>query len=427
MLAAMATPVGGPPNLARVALAALLLAGCTPTPRDSDQPPASIKPTQAPATTPASPPPASPPPSAPATGVRIDWELSTASNGVAYGLQDGIHGPGGWVLLGSCAVEACTPGVGDSEAITIFSDDLSTWTAAALPNQQRRTNPAALVLHPDGYLVFGTALDMDDEIILQAHLQLLRSTDGRTWTQLSRAPLPKCPPITNCSTNPGVGVLPSGAIVAGDSFDPRASKRDKAWAWSGPRISLDGVDWRRVQPSRFGLEALHVSGIASTGTDVFLTGSECPDCSAHLWRSTDGEQWDLQQTGDLPPHATISVAGGVGRVVMALVGCQIDGSCELEIWSSPDGGPWMKSFERPGVRHADLTFTDDAFVLGAKDPFRAAFWVSGDGTTWSNVGAPNEVEATCEPSGAWVAGGSGVVITPGESCEDSWVGRVQGL
>lgn len=390
-------------------MTAAVIAGCaappgeTSQPRSSiespsatgstDAPPASVAPTQVPATT------------LPGPTVGVTWERLAVFREMGFAF-DAVWGGEGWVGAGDCWW-TCD----DGAATAWFSNDATKWFAEALP----RANDVVVeevASNADGYVI--SAMDYDIGDVQEAFLQVWLSPNGRDWARVGELPLGSC--LAGCPFVRGLGLAPSGAIVVGSvayEDQPR----------SGPFVSDDGTDWTLLPPSAFGTDFLDVIHVESTPSAVFVLAFPCVGCALGVWTSTNGRDWTDAGEIDAPRAASASLAVDGDRRVATIMNCPGTRSCEMQAWTSRAGGPWTLTLDAPDIHMAEVASAGGAFVLVGLRPETYIPFTSADGSMWVELGA-NGLGSDDDCGVTWLAGGSGNVILGDPDCS-IWLGTVQ--
>ena len=325
-----------------------------------------------------------------------------------------VRGAGAWVGVSLCYGGRC-PKVGDG-VVAWMSSDGETWSAT---NLTRATDdevaPRFLAAGAAGYLLTTghyTGFPFPPN-------QLWASADGLDWQAIGELPHTECTRAA-CPHTGSLAAAPSGTILV------HAVEEDEETSF-GPYASEDGVHWRLVEPRAFGLDAIVVDSIESTDAAVLLMGRPCWDCEPRLWTSSDGATWDRIENVAVGQYSRPQFATGDGQRVVALTPCaRVCGG--VEIWSSADGGPWIRRISNADVIGAPVGFMGSAFVAIGLD-YRAMQYVvlaSPDGVTWSEV--PNDsgmnpaTDDECDPH--WVVGANGTVLLGGEDECIFWRGTI---
>jgi hypothetical protein len=350
----------------------------------------------------------------PSGGLTIHWEKTVRPAAIGGSVfEDIVRGEDSWVGVSACVGGRC-PAIGDG-VFAWTSSDGETWSASRLP-------PEPSVELAAGYLVAGAGrylITTDTYTIFPGPPnQIWASADGVAWQAFGEVPRTECTRKL-CANQGSLAVTPSGTVLT-HAFSQGEEKS------FGPFASEDGVDWRLVEPSAFGLDSIVVDSIESTDAAVLLMGRSCWHCEPRLWTSTDGATWDPVENVPVQPYSRPHFATGNGQRVVVLTPCSP--ACGgVEIWSSDDGGPWTRRISNPYVNGAAVGFTDSAFVAVGLDYGAARYVVfaSADGVTWSEVpndSGMNPADDECSP--AWVVGANGTVLLGGESECIHWRGTV---
>ena len=384
-------------KLARAALVAGLIGGCSPQP--STPPP----PTQAaPNAT----------PSPPSVTVRnVAWEPFVRLGD----MLDMAHGGAGWVALKECPRGSC-----DLSATVWHSTDLESWATIELP-QSGDIVPISLSANNDDYLV--AAYDYDP--VGQrgdAFLQVWRSSTGRFWDRDGELHLGACS-AEHCPGVRGVGLAPNGAIVVGAVIQ----NEDNDDVAGQSYVSTDGVTWRETTIATFSggneLDRIVVRAIESTPADLFVVGSACSGpCVMTVWSTKDGLYWLEEQAFGADVDRLSFASDGAHRVA-AVSRCTSSLNCATEVWTGERSTTWTNVAPGLDLVDPEVAWTGDGFVIVGMRNQEFAAYVSPDGTTWTEV--PSEALAglgACDQR--WLAGGAGTVMFGVPDCA-VWKGIVQ--
>jgi hypothetical protein len=391
--------------LARVALAAVVFAGCLPNP-----------PTPAPTGT---------EPTARASAAPTETPFPTATERVTsvawqhvptFGtVLDTVRGSDGWVSIGDTCPVVCDPPV----ATAWSSADGTHWKSHPLP----RSHDIWLVSAASnamGYLVAAYDQDELSNGAGRQFLQFWRSPEGDAWDRVGELYLGSCAGDAGCPTVRNVGLAPSGAIVVGN-VRPSSDRQG-----GGPFVSDDAIDWALVPPASFGVDLIDMVHVQSTPSAAFLFGLPCSDCPLRVWTSTDGHAWADAGEIDAPQAGAVSLAVDEYRRVAAIFNCsgKLGLTCGLEVWTSLGRGPWAKTLAGPDLRSsARVASADGTFVLVTRRRDTYVTFTSSDGTSWFELPA-NGLDPDVECDVTWLAGGPRTVTLGGYQCE-MWRGTLQ--
>ena len=322
-----------------------------------------------------------------------------------------VHGAGTWVGVSDCHQGEC--GDAGNGVVVWASSDARSWSGTNLTPGNGDSSSRLLAAGATGYL-----LTIADDSRSPSPNELWVSADGRDWR---RAALPDVGCVRELCPYPnGLAFAPSGALLV--SFGAGREKESV-----GSYVSDDGVTWRRLKPSAFGVDALFVDSIESTESAVLLMGRPCWECEPLLWTSTDGATWD--PIDDIPverfsqPH----LATGDERRVIVLTACSAVSCGGTDIWSSDDLGPWTRRFSDRDVSFAPVGFAGSGFVAVGVDE-GSQDWVvlgSADGAAWGevpNFSTTNPGDDDCVPE--WLVGGARTVLLGGFLACAFWRGMV---
>jgi hypothetical protein len=364
----------------------------------------------------------------PSAGLSIRWEQATRPAAIGGStLEDMVRGADEWVGVSSCYGGRC-PEVGDGVVVWTSSDG-ETWSASNVTRATgKEVAPRYLAAGAAGYLL---TTDTYTEFPGPPNW-LWSSPDGIAWQAIGEIPHTECTRKL-CANQGSLAVTPSGTVLT------HAFSQSEAKSF-GPFASEDGVAWRLVEPSAFGLDNMVVDSIESTDAAVLLMGRSCWDCEPRLWTSADGTTWDHVEKVPVQLYSQPHFATGNGQRVVVLTVCSAAHVCGgTEIWSSTDGGPWTRRISNPDIYGAAVGFTGSAFVAVGLDegcryeggrtcgitPARYVVFGSADGMAWSEVpndSGMNPADEDCSP--AWVVGANGTVLLGGESECINWLGTV---
>ena len=223
-------------------------------------------------------------------------------------------------------------------------------------------------------------------------------------------------PNAHAVTSTGSGWVGVGSV--------RVAQRMPA-AWTSP----DGVSWTQasIVPLPEGAQYGEMFAVTGGPQGLVAIGSEGrSDGREHgvVWRSRDGEAWEIIGSGDLfDLGECIEGCGSLTSVAAGPAGIVVTGG---DILFSPDGGAWTRlQLPTPKARPAAHAFpvaaaaTGSGFVaIGRLDG--GYTWSSPDGRTWSRpVKLPGGPEAY--PSA--IAVGLGLTVIVGGRCDqDDCVG-----
>ena len=275
-----------------------------------------------------------------------------------------------------------------------------------------------------GFVAFGWAQSDRDSVVGTGPSgvtpALWRSDDGRSWERLptpdsftAEGPmLSGAWPQTIVGTDDGY--LLGGTLYASPA--PRAaiwsSPDGETWTLAGPdeAFAIGGYVDTMEMPAAGGVVAIAVAPQDSAGAaSAIAVGEACPgpdegvgpkgawaaafdwtpgDCAARLWRSEDGETWEMDRF-------RAAEGGSLHREpywarTVATTGEQDTAGVEPpKVLVSADGSTWDVATGGPLGRHLALTAVDGRFyaLLPECDAARCrrkglALWSSEDGATW---------------------------------------------
>lgn len=177
-------------------------------------------------------------------------------------------------------------------------------------------------------------------------------------------------------------------------------------------LSVDGVDWRLVDPAQFGDGTVsdvggYRGGWIATGAGPDLTNGRSfpPDTRARAWWSVDGTTWHRASISDAHPAVGSVLPASAGVLALGGPDC---GRCvgPGNVFRSTDGATWDAPHPDP-IRHGGLYVSDGArLVRWASQDDGAIAW-SSDGVAWHDLGEPVYHGA----SGALYLGSEVMVVT----------------
>ncbi len=221
----------------------------------------------------------------------------------------------------------------------------------------------------------------------------------------------------------------SGIFVAVGSV--RSEQSMDAAIWTSP----DGQAWTRVphDPDLFsGASGMTISAV-TWGDEGFVAVGPDLDASGVIWRSVDGEVWEVARN-DLAGASSVTY-GAHGYVVTG----------GGEVWTSPDGQEWSRSpggdfgvYGMPNECCAgvnDIVYGRDGYVAAGFDDFggwaeKAAVWYSPDALTWTRVDHDDALFGPKADEEVWfevfgIASGNGRYVAVGsaepESAAAVWI------
>ena len=347
------------------------------------------------------------------SGLTIGWERGTLPAEMhETSFDELVHVNGTWVGATNCRPGDC--GELGSGVVVWASSDGEHWSSGTNMTAASDGEFASRILAVG---TTGFMLTTDPFTTPLEPTQLWLSADGRDW-RAGALPDLGCT-RTPCPDPRGLALAPTGTMLVsfvGRDEDERID----------PLASDDGVHWRSIRPSAFGLEALFVESMESTDSAVMLVGKPCADCERRIWTSADGVTWDRVADLRLPPYSQAHLATGHGLRLITLTRCAP--VCEgTEIWGAADDEPWTLRLSERDVSYALPAFTGSAFVavgvgVGATE-WRVL--ASADGATWRwwpLDSAMNGADEDCPPS--LLAGGSGTLLLGGYLGCGFWQGTV---
>lgn len=211
-----------------------------------------------------------------------------------------------------------------------------------------------------------------------------RSTDARTWTQVTQPGFGN----TYTNTNPAIidMVVFNGQLYAGTGWDSAAGQ-----LWR----SSTGTAWEQVVGDGFGdadngaINAMAVySGTLYVGTGNANRGSQ-------IWRSSSGDNlsWTNVVTSGLSCGDCRNVSGLIvfNGSLYAAVEAHTEPLAGMQIWRTTNGSDWSQvgatgfgstaNYETGGF----AVFNGYLYVGTHNDATGGQLWRSSDGTAWSHV------------------------------------------
>jgi len=184
-------------------------------------------------------------------------------------------------------------------------------------------------------------------------------------------------------------------------------------AWTSP----DGVSWTQASmvPLPEGAQYGEMFAVTGGPQGLVAIGSEGrSDGREHgvVWRSRDGEAWEIIGSGDLfdlgeciEGCASLSSVGA-GPAGIVVTGNRVvkvkesEALVEWDVWFSPDGGAWTR-LQLPTPKGSPAAHASEVAVAATLDGFVTIGWLDGgytwsspDGRTWSRpVKLPGGPEA----------------------------------
>jgi hypothetical protein len=367
------------------AVAAMVLAACTPTPSASG-----------PATTPGASPIAS---AAIAPNVFGSNWARVEFGGKDVDARAAAYGRSGLVIVGAGCV-----GSGDSPECTAAAWHRTldgVWKPSSVEDPAGAT--ISDVVFAGRYVALGTRIE-DQGLPVRAIIWT--SDDGAAWTLVGSVEIGDCsgegPP---CGHAEQLTVTPGGLILIGDVY---AAGRD---AYSGALRSVDAMHWARVPPKAFGDDDASLAAALPVGNGVvaLVSSGQSP---LTAWRSTDGASWTrFSGFGELAQSR--GALAGNEQLLVAAEGESAPEGFRTTMWTSADGGPFQQRAAFDDVAAAKVVDTGSTgFVAVGDDEGRPQVIVSPDGVAWSRVG-PGLPQIEC--SALSLAGGSSEALYIG-SC-----------
>jgi hypothetical protein len=195
--------------------------------------------------------------------------------------------------------------------------------------------------------------------------------------------------------------------------------------WTSP----DGRTWTMGDERSAGWVNDFAFDESGAGVAIGFLGS-----SAAAWSSPDGLRWTkvLDQPAFVPRSSETElriqhVAHGDADYVA--IGYSMPHPLKAVVLVSTDGAAWTRLPSNPafsGVSLDGIAAVGDRYVLvgHTRWPFRAIFWTSADGRTWSEMSAPPDTDPTDQSAGTYqvVAGPAGWLLTRSgsEQAQRAW-------
>lgn len=360
---------------AEVLVAALLVAACAaaptrspgvpgakPSPGSTAEPTASPTASAAPARSPALPPSPTPSPSQAVTGLRFE-QVARVDNAELYAA---VAFRGGF-LVGGCRLRPPSGGSegGCADPLVLRSTDGRSWTEAIISGSADRQIDG-LAETPLGLLAFGS--DRPDGP--PKARTVWRSTDGSRWEPFA---VPAPDPIVFTRAF----VLAGRALLIGEDSSYDLSVETEVWA------TTDGLTWTHGE-TPMSAKITAPPGLVAIGDEC---ADVCPDDPPlHVRRSADGFTWaeDVQDPALAAGRRQDPAVAWAGRAVVG--GALGDGSsAEATVWFDEPGG-WRTVRLDGGQGYVVRTLIDAGdrlIAVGTADgggPSRA--WWTSNGQAW---------------------------------------------
>ncbi|MDP7018056.1 MAG: hypothetical protein QGG36_19790 [Pirellulaceae bacterium] len=188
-----------------------------------------------------------------------------------------------------------------------------------------------------------------------------------------------------------------------------------------PSQEVDNYQWTQVL-KKTPYAPRDGAGILSFQNHIYLLGGWNPHdkhyfpriCNNEVWRSADGERWDLVKPNTFLDGSFDARADWEGRHTggyavhdgkMWLIGGDVNqGHYQNDVWNSRDGVQWTQTNPDtpvpwgPRALHYTVAFQDKIWVLGgqtmpafaeSEEQFYRDIWTTRDGKTWRQV-SPRE-------------------------------------
>ena len=188
------------------------------------------------------------------------------------------------------------------------------------------------IIYKDQLYVFGTASGTLDNIL---GFDLLRTSDGVTWEQV----------VENGfnvgkerNVHGGLEEFKGRLYLISNTMDPRVLVPDKPFERMAPRgfqlrVSDDGKTWKQIGEDGFGAVTSFQGGTVVLGDVLYLSVFDYHEGS-QLWRSADGEKWELVFIE--PEPSFFREGGGALEFKGHLLWLTNDLKKGLEVWRSDE-------------------------------------------------------------------------------------------
>lgn len=227
----------------------------------------------------------------------------------------------------------------------------------------------------NGYLYAGNDNNVDTT-------QILRSTDGITWTTVS---------------DPGFGIphdTAPHAILAMTVFDGRiyvgtGRSQNAGQIWR----SINGLNWSPVIIAGFGNpDTIDITAFAVYNGQIFA-GATNRINGAQIWRSFNGDSNSWSQMASAQTSTEAAAVTGFAEFDGTLYAAVEAAEQPVQIWYS-FGGDWMTAVS-DGFGDSNTTFAGGMAVFGGylyvgagNTATGAQLWRTNDGETWQQVNDP---------------------------------------
>lgn len=390
--------------VAAVAVASVLLAGCTTRPAASalttTRPPATTTPATTTTTT-----------TLPTGAAPYTWQADTSSaldlGGGSTSTLSAIVAPGAsgdWLIAGTRSTSA-----GTTTATVWTSRDGLNWSRFALPKPPGTTSTAARAATNwgNGVVVVGSAgtgADMTAAVWVSPD----RGQPFQSVPQSTVFESPATVPAGGTPDGVVMDALAAGALglFASGTVDGRTTM------W----FSTGGQRWQVIPGADGTIDKFTdavINDIVPTPHGIFAAGSYLDGnrLSGELWSSSDGIHWssgggwfagtgdrvitsvvDLSEAGNAEP----GTPGPTGMV--ALGGVRVGATWQPASWISPNGVSWSQSSEdfpldgepsgSPGAVVYAAVGAEGRLLAVGGSPGRQRLWQSSGGLAWSSLALP---------------------------------------
>ena len=159
--------------------------------------------------------------------------------------------------------------------------------------------------------------------------------------------------------------------------------------------------------------------IAAGGLGIVAAGEVCDtagretDCSANIWFSPDGAEWQRTLVGVAFGQIDVAVSDDVALVVADR--CEEgDENCQTGIWRTTNGADWTESPGPSGVQLGGVVTFGSRFVAIGGNGEGMGVWTSDDGLTWTKQTLPLEEEEWL----GWLVAGENSVVAFADRCQE---------
>lgn len=256
------------------------------------------------------------------------------------------------------------------------------WEVPVVPETRNASSTLTVVRGGDGYVAIGFDGGFGS--------LLWTSSDGRTWRDVT--------PREFASIGLASVIELDGGLLGVGRGDTTNVESQEAAVYR----SDDGLTWRKVETAAPLLGQM--IDVVATDDGLFAVGGVPGADSAGVWRSTDGEAWEVSAEFE---HAFLWAIseGGPGLVA---VGWRRNPEPDLSVWTSANGADWTLAADPEGFagyEATDVVDLDGTLVMTGSSftGDGGRIWTSMDGETW---------ELAELPAGAEGAYGRALVATP---------------